>query len=117
MAAKCPRGSCEAPGGAACNHGQGQPAVTPFVHRRPSSAPTGQAGLLLALVFLWRPPGWAGVLTVQLGCLGMGRPVPRGLPASGTHSDGGVPGQDSPWAESLQVALAGLARMFGLVLL
>ena len=29
------------------------------------SAPTGQAGLLLlAFVFLWRPPGWAGVLKV-----------------------------------------------------
>ena len=48
---------------------------------------------------------------MQLGCLGMGRSVPRGLPTSKTHSDGGVPGQDSPWAESLQVALTGLARM------
>ena len=29
------------------------------------SAPTGQAGLLLlAFVFLWRPPGWAGALKV-----------------------------------------------------
>lgn len=66
----------------------------------PPSAPTGQAGLLLlAFVFLWRLPGWAGVLTVQLGG---GRSVPRDLPTSGTHSDGGIPGQDSPWAECLQ---------------
>lgn len=34
----------------------------------PTSAPTGPAGLLLlAFVSLWRLPGWAGVLRVQLG--------------------------------------------------
>ena len=84
-----PHGICESPGGAAGVHGQGQPAITQFIHCRlpfcsdRAGRPTSSS-ICLSLETAWM--GWSS----QREQLGEGS-VPRDLPTSGAHSVGRIP--------------------------